>query len=288
MGEMQLDMSAQTGLLGVFGHPIGHSLSPRIHNAAFRAQGLDLVYLAFDVAPERLPAAVSGIRALGIRGVNLTVPHKEAALPLLDALDTLAERVGAANTIVNDDGLLTGYNTDISGFTAALATVLPQGVRGLDCLVVGAGGAARAVLAALTDGGARTVYVYNRTPGRAVDLCRVAGTWGESECRTIDEAALQHTARSVPLIVNATPAGLSGGVKELPLPVDSVGNGQIVVDLAYGRKSTTLVEAARQKGAIAIDGKKMLVMQAALAYRLWTGLEPPIETMHGSIDLRER
>jgi hypothetical protein len=172
MPERQVELGSHTGMLALFGHPIRHSLSPRIHNAALQVHGLDLVYLAFDVRPEELPAAISGIRALGIRGANLTVPHKEAALALLDEVDPLAARVGAVNTVVNGDGQLMGYNTDIFGFSAALRTVMPEGAKGRDCLVIGAGGAARAVVAALVEDGAATVYVNNRSYEHR---CRILG-----------------------------------------------------------------------------------------------------------------
>jgi shikimate dehydrogenase len=288
MPERQVELGSHTGMLALFGHPIRHSLSPRIHNAALQVHGLDLVYLAFDVRPEELPAAISGIRALGIRGANLTVPHKEAALALLDEVDPLAARVGAVNTVVNGDGQLMGYNTDIFGFSAALRTVMPEGAKGRDCLVIGAGGAARAVVAALVEDGAATVYVNNRSYERAAALCTAAASWGATKCLPSRAEALREVAFSAALIVNATPLGLEGSVKHLPLPVDTVHSGHVVVDLAYGLGPTVLVQASRSRGAAAVDGREMLVMQAALAYRLWTGLEAPIQAMRDSIERGER
>lgn len=283
----QARMGANTGLLGLFGHPVRHTLSPRVHNAAFRHQGLDLVYLAFDVLPERLPAAIVGMKALGMLGVNLTVPHKEAVLPLLDEVDPLALQVGAVNTVVNRAGTLHGYNTDMSGFSAALASVLSGGPAGRRCLVLGAGGAARAVVAALVEQGG-SVFVHNRTQSRAVDLCRAAEAWGPGQCRVVVSERLDETALAADVIVNATTIGLQGEVKELPIPVDTLHSGQVVVDLVYGTGPTTLVEVARQRGAVAVDGKEMLVMQAALAYRLWTGVEPPLQLMRDSVERAER
>lgn len=283
----QARIGANTGLLGLLGHPVRHSLSPRLHNAAFRHQALDLVYLAFDVPPERLPAAIAGVKALGMLGVNLTVPHKEAAIPLLDEIDPLALQVGAVNTVVNRDGALHGYNTDVSGFAAALASVLPGDTAGRRCLVLGAGGAARAVVAALVDQGA-AVFVHNRTQSRAVDLCRAADAWGSGRCRVVAAEQLDESAKSADVIVNATTVGLQGEVKELPIPVDTIHSGQLVVDLVYGTGPTKLVEVARKRGAIALDGKEMLVMQAALAYRLWTGVDPPLQLMRDSVERAER
>ena len=288
MEARETEIGATTGLVGLFGHPVRHSLSPRMHNAAFRLQGLDLVYLAFDVLPGDLARALDALRALGMRGANLTVPHKEAVLPLLDRVDALAARVGAVNTIVNEQGVLTGYNTDVAGFREALRVVLPEGAHDRRCLVIGAGGAARAVLAALAVEEAAVVSVYNRNPERAVSLCDVAGTWGATDCRPVAGEALDSAARAADLIVNATPVGLGGPVKELPIPVDTLHSGHVVVDLAYCRGNTALVEAANARGAVAIDGKEMLVKQAALAYRLWTGVQPPVDAMRASAEHGER
>jgi shikimate dehydrogenase len=283
-----VEIGAYTGLLGIFGYPVRHTLSPRMHNAALAAQGLDLVYLAFEVAPKALAPAVDSIRALGMRGVNLTMPHKEAVIPLLDTVSPLAARVGAVNTVVNDGGALAGHNTDISGFTAALHTLLPSGAKGEECVVIGAGGAARGVLAALVDGGAARVSVHNRHHERAVDLCALASTWGATECVPIKEQALADTVASAQLLVNATSLGLEGSVKELPLPVDRVHSGHVIVDLVYGVEPTALVQVARRRGAVAIDGKEMLLMQAALAYELWIGAEAPLSVMRDSIERLER
>ncbi len=270
MGTNQ-GISGRTGLVCVLGHPVGHSLSPRIHNAAFRSQGLDLVYMAFDVAPSALPAAIHGLLALGLRGANLTIPHKEAVLDLVDAVDGTAARIGAVNTLVNDQGRLVGYNTDASGFSRALRSLRPEGARGLTCYVAGAGGAARAVVAALADDGAREIRVCNRTPERAVALCSESG-WGVSRCVAVPAERAAEAAQSSDLIVNATSVGLDPSVKESAVPVDIVHSHHIVVDLVYGAGPTMLVREAKARGANAVDGKEMLVMQAAESYALWTGL----------------
>ncbi|NLV72738.1 MAG: shikimate dehydrogenase [Actinobacteria bacterium] len=280
-------MSARTGLLGVIGHPVGHSLSPRLHNAALRSQGVDLVYLAFDVEPVQLSAAVSGLRALGVRGANVTVPHKEAVVAMLDQLDPMAARVGAVNTIVNDSGRLIGHNTDVHGFAAALRCLLPDGARGLRCVVAGAGGAARAVVAALIADGAARITICNRTLERAVELCRVAQNWGPPGCAAVPQEESRTLLADADLLVNATAVGLSLDVKDFPLPVDTLHSGLVVVDVVYGTEPTALVQAARQRGARAMDGVEMLLMQAGCSYRLWTGLEPPIGVMRESMELEE-
>jgi shikimate dehydrogenase len=263
-------------------------LSPRIHNAAFAAQGVDMVYLAFDVVPERLAEACLGIRALDMRGVNVTVPHKESVLGLLDDVDPLAARVGAVNTVVNEHGRLVGYNTDVTGFADALASLRPAGSHGSHCLLVGAGGAGRAVLAALVDGGAASVCIYNRTHERAVALCRAAAAWGPTRCEPVVESGLREAASTADLLVNATSVGLVAEVKDFPLLVDIVHSGLAVIDLVYGEGSTGLVQAARAQGARAVDGREMLLMQAGRSYRLWTGLEPPMDAMRESIGHGER
>jgi len=287
MHELGSTVTARTGLVGVIGHPVAHSLSPRIHNAAFKAQNVDLVYVAFDVAPERLVEAFLGIRALGVRGVNVTVPHKEAALDLLDDVDPLAARVGAVNTVVNAAGRLTGHNTDVTGFAQALRLVVPGGARGLRCVVAGAGGAARAVLAALVDDGAASIRVFNRTSARAERLSEAAGAWGATECTAVSEQGLPAAAAGADLLVNATSVGLAAKVKDLPVPVDILHSGLAVVDLVYGEGPTRLVREARERGARAVDGIEMLLMQAGQAYRLWTGNEPSMDAMRASIERKE-
>ena len=274
----------RTGVVGVLGHPVGHSLSPRMHNAAFQAQGLDMVYLAFDVLPERLPEAVTGLRALNFRGVNVTIPHKEAIAHLLDEVETTARRIGSVNTVVNVQGRLVGYNTDKSGFSAALRGLRPSGPAGLTCYVAGAGGAARAVVAALMEEGAREILVHNRTFERAASLCAQAASWGSAPCRAVTERDAAPAAATADLLINATSVGLASSVKESAIPVDIVHSNQIVLDLVYGPSPTMLVREAKARGASAIDGKEMLVMQAAGSYELWTGRRAPVDVMRQSID----
>jgi shikimate dehydrogenase len=277
-------ISSRTGLAGILGHPVGHSLSPRMHNAAFRAQGLDMVYLAFDVLPEELAGAVNGVRSLGLRGVNVTIPHKEAIIGLLDDVEESARRIGAVNTVVNRQGVLSGYNTDKIGFSAALRGLRAEGAAGLTCLVAGAGGAARAVVAALVEDGAKRVLVWNRTPERAATLCTQAAEWGGVPCEAIEGATGPAAVASADLVVNATSVGLRSHIKESAIPVDNLTSNHIVVDLVYGSEATMLVREAKARGATAIDGKDMLVRQAAGSYELWTGLPAPAAVMRESID----
>jgi shikimate dehydrogenase len=283
MEARHLEITAHTRLVGVLGHPIGHSLSPQIHNKAFAAQGVDAVYVAFDVHPEQLPSAAAGIRALGMWGANVTVPHKEAIVSLLDEVEPLAARIGAVNTIVNKDGRLFGHNTDAAGFLSALHSVKASGAQGLRCLVAGAGGAARAIVAGLSTDGAAEIWVHNRTFGRAEALCAAASGWGSTPCEAITDEELAERVQAAELLVNATSVGLAGAVKESAFPVDILVSSQVVIDVVYGPRPTALVAAAEARGATALDGREMLVMQAASSYRLWTGLEPPLEAMRKSL-----
>jgi shikimate dehydrogenase len=275
-------------LLGVLGHPITHSLSPRMHNAALQAQGIAAVYLPFDVPPERLPAAIQGVRSLRMPGVNITVPHKISVVALLDEIDSTAARVGAVNTIVREADRLVGHNTDVAGFTAALQRLMPEGVQGSSCVLLGAGGAARAVLAALIDQGAAEVHIYNRTPEIAERLAETAASWGKTRCLPLSLGELSTVAREAALIVNATPVGMEGMVKETPLPVDILHSRHVVMDVVYGKRPTPLVEQALARGARAADGREMLLMQAAAAYELWTKRHPPLDVMRRSLEQEER
>ncbi len=268
-----MEAGCRTYLAGIIGSPVGHSRSPAIHNAAFRALGLDWVYLAFEVAPGRVPDALAGMRALGIRGLSVTLPHKEDTAAAVDVLSATAADLGAANTVVVDhDGRLRGENTDAAGFLASLVDADVE-VGGRRCLVRGAGGAARAVVWALADAGASEVVVVpGRDPVRTkavVDLAGAVGRMGAAD-----------EVRAAQIVVNATPLGLDGG-PELAFDPAQFGPGQVVVDL-IPRATTALLEAAAARGATVVDGLGMLVHQGALAFQLWTGCEPPLDVMRAA------
>ncbi len=272
-------ITASTRLVCLLGHPARHSRSPLIHNAAFERQGVDMAYLAFDVAPADLESAVRGLRALGVVGANVTVPHKEAVLPLLDFVDPVAQTIGAVNTIMSEDGRLCGYNTDMKGFLIALERAWGRGPAGSRCLVLGAGGAARAVVSGLATAGAAHIWVFNRTAARSHDLCTQVGSWSKGACRPILEDELAQAAAQADVIVNATSIGMGDSVKLSPIAVDVVTRRHVVADLVYGREPTALVARARSLGAICLDGLEMLVQQAALSYELWTGRMAPVDLM---------
>lgn len=255
-------------VFGIIGWPVAHSISPAIHNAAFRELGLDAHYVRFPVAPGALPKALAGARALGVEGLNVTMPHKVEAAGLVDALEGDAATLGAVNTIARRGEALVGHNTDADGFGRFVTEDASIEVAGTTALVLGAGGAARACAWALLRLGADRVVIAARSRERADDLARAIG----SGIEVIAFSAAGEGAASANVVVNATPLG-SGGE---PAPVEPRA-GQAVIDLAY--RPTRLVEEARAAGAKAHDGLGMLVRQAALAIEIWTGSAAPIAAM---------
>lgn len=265
-------LSAATRVVGVIGEPVRHSLSPLVHNAAFSAMGLDWASVAFPVSAGEVGLAVDGMRALGIEGLSVTMPHKEAALASVDRCSAVASTLGAVNTIVRQDGELVGESTDGPGFLDAVraAGCDPAGWR---CLVLGAGGAGRAVVAALAGAGAAEVVVANRTQARAERAAALAGPAGR--------VGSADWADQADLVVNATSLGMLGGPAPTALPLDParLGPGQLVVDLVYHPRDTPLLSAARDRGATVQDGIALLVRQAARALALWTRQEAPVAAM---------
>ena len=264
---------AGTRLAGVIGTPIRHSLSPAIFQGAFTACGLDWAYLAFEVREGAAPEAMAGVRALGLEGVSVTMPHKAAVLSALDELDPTAAALGAANCVVRRGEVLTGHNTDGAGLVDSLRVDEGLEVAGLRCVVLGAGGAGRAVAHALGRAGAAAVVVVNRTRDRAVAAAGLAGPAGVvGDLDAVAEADL---------VVNATPLGMAGD-GQLPLDPARLAAGQVVVDLVYHPTRTPLLEAAAAAGARTIGGLGMLVHQAGHAFALWTGEPPPLAAMADS------
>jgi shikimate dehydrogenase len=257
--------------IAVLGQPIAHSRSPAIHNAAFADLGLESEwsYEAIEVAPDRFEEVVRSMPGEGFAGANVTVPHKAAALALADEISEVAREVGAANTLAFEGGLIRAYNTDADGFLRAL----PRSPRGAAALVMGAGGAARAVVWALVREGAE-VEVWNRTPLRSENLC---AELGGRPVAAPDPAAYD-------LIVNATSVGLGGEdpFEALPLRPERLARTQTVVDLVYGAGPTRLLAAAGEAGATVVDGIEVLVLQGADSFRIWTGREPPLDAMRAA------
>ncbi|HZJ27837.1 MAG TPA: shikimate dehydrogenase [Acidimicrobiia bacterium] len=264
-------ISGRTRVAGVIGAPVAHSLSPAIHNAAYRALGLDWVYVGLPVAEGRGRAAVRALATLGLAGVNVTMPHKAAAAEACDTLTVDAAALSAVNTVVvADDGTLAGENTDGAGFLAMLESV---GVGASDrrVLVLGAGGAARAIVLALGRVGARVTVAARRPAAAAAAAALASGaqSFGWDDLATRFESA--------EIVVNATPIGM--GSEPPPVEPEAIGAGQVVVDTVYHPAETPLLAVARARGARCAGGVGMLVGQAAVAFELLTGHVAPVEVM---------
>lgn len=266
---MRPTISGRTRLAAVIGDPVRHSLSPVIFDAAATATGVDLSYVALEVSDADLPAALGGVAALGLVGVNVTMPHKARAAVLVDRSTAVAERLGAVNCVTVDGDELVGDNTDGAGFLAALHHDDVE-VVGRHVAVLGAGGAARAICAALTEAGAALVSVHNRTPARAEVAAQLAGP----AARVGSDDDLP----SADLIVNATPVGM-GEDPALPLDPKLLRSGQVIVDAVYHPLRTPLLDAAAACGARPLDGIGMLVGQAAIAFERWFGCPAPVAEM---------
>jgi len=266
------EISPETALCGIVLHPAGHTRSPAMHNAAFRALGIDAVYLAFDVPPAALAPAIAGARALRVRQLAVSVPHKEAVIAHLDRIEPIARRIGAVNTVTWQDGALVGANTDWIGVVRALERATP--LAGRRAAVLGAGGAARAAVHGLLERGAH-VTVLNRTVPRARELASALGAAGAGP---LEELA------GVPwdVIVNATRVGLREDVS--PVPAAAIPSGAVVLDAVYDPERTRLLRDAEARGARVVAGKWWLVEQAAEQLRLWTGREAPREAMAAAFD----
>jgi shikimate dehydrogenase len=276
-------IGAKTRLLALIGHPVEHSLSPEMHNASFAAEGLDYVYVAFDVKPEDLPSAVRGAAALGFRGFNVTMPHKKAILPLLDDMDEGAQVSGAVNTVVvEESGLLRGHNTDGGGMVGAC---MEAGIRlaGKRVLLLGAGGVAAAIALAFGGEGIEELRIVNRSIEPARELLGKLRAAGLKKVEASSADALDEAAAGAKVIVNATSLGMRDG-DPLPLPVAHLGGGKAVCDAVYRPGGeTALIREARLRSARVVAGERMLLYQGVLAQRLWTGREPNVEAMDEAI-----
>ncbi len=274
-------LSGRTKVCGVIGDPIEHTMSPVMHNAAFKDKGVDYVYLPFRVRKEELGRAIEGMRALNIRGLNVTIPHKVAVIPFLDELDYLADKIGAVNTIVNDNGVLRGYNTDATGFLQAL---LERGIEpeGESVVILGAGGASRAISFILAERGAHIVIL-----NRLLELDwaeKLAGRISQTFSREVEALELngENLARvleKAEILVNATSVGMSPDVNETPVTSDLLKPDLAVFDIVYNPIKTRLRREAEAVGATIISGLDMLVWQGALAFEKWTGQKAPVDLM---------
>lgn len=266
-------ITGSTVTVGVIGDPVRHSLSPTLHNAAFAALGFDAVSAAYPVAAGSGADAVTAMRTLGLRGLSVTMPHKEAVAAAADRRSPAVVALGVANCLVNDDGVVTAHNTDGDGFVRSLAVESAFDIAGRQVAVLGAGGAARSVVDALARAHA-SVVVVNRSRDRAVATAALAGDRGEAG----DPSAIA----DADVVVNATPVGMvaSPGV---PFDPSLVRPGQVVVDLIYDPQRSALLQEAAARGATAVNGVPMLLHQAAIQIELWTGRSAPIDAMRDAV-----
>jgi shikimate dehydrogenase len=274
---------------GIFGFPVAHSRSPAMHNRAFEALGLDARYVPFAVAPEHLADAVRGARALGIRGFNITLPHKTAILPWLDEIDPVARAVGAVNTVIRDGDHFRGTNTDAEGLTRALLEA-GASISGSRATVLGAGGAARASVVGLARAGATRIYIAARQRERAQalvdDLSAMLPTTTLA-ASDLTDTSLRTIFSDTELLVQATSATLDGTPAARSftqgLPLEALPASALVTDLVYKPLQTSLLRAAEARGLVTLDGLGMLLHQGALAFELWTGRPAPIGPMRAAL-----
>lgn len=265
---------------GLIGNPVDHSLSPVMQAAAFRATGIDGAYELWPTDDADVPARVASLRAPEMLGGNVTVPHKQRAMPEVDELSDTARRIGAVNTIINDNGRLLGDNTDAYGFAMTVRGTGIDITPASRALVLGAGGAARAVIVALQDLGFGTIEIANRTPERAKALAAELDVGGEVSAVLWGD--LETRLPETDLLANATALGWHAG--ELPLDIARIGllpGRATVVDLTY--RDTDLLTIARKQGLVAVDGLDMLIHQGARAFQLWTGVAPPVDAMRDAV-----
>lgn len=271
-----------TVMYGVFGDPIAHSKSPLMLNRAFKEAGLNAAYAAFRIAPGTLKDAVNGIRALGFRGVNVTIPHKLEVMSYLDEIDEDARQIGAVNTIVNENGVLKGYNTDGIGYVRSLKEETGIQIAGKRVLVLGAGGAARGIVYALAKEGAAAIRIANRTAERAEELAAYARAF--TEAVGFGTERIPSVIGETDIIINTTSAGMHPNVDELPMNTDLITPGMLVSDLIYNPRITLLLREAQERGATIHGGLGMFIYQGAYAFEYWTGLPAPVAAMRDAVE----
>ena len=273
---------------GIIGYPLGHSVSPVMHNAAFKKLGLDYEYVPFEVNPDDLEEALKGLRALHIAGFNVTIPHKETIVPLLDDVTKVARIIGAVNTVLNQEGKLIGYNTDGAGFIDSLKEDAKTDPKGKNAVVLGAGGASRAISVMLAESGARSVILADVLDEKAQELADYIKSYFGIDAKNVSPNSkdLQKAIDDADILVNSTPIGMHPKTNQSPLSKDvTLPKKLLVYDLVYNPKETKLLKDAKAAGAKTCSGLGMLVRQGAIAFTIWTGEEAPIEVMRKAGEL---
>lgn len=281
------NIKGTTAIYALFGHPVSHSFSPEMQNAAFEAMDIDGCYVAFDILPKDLESAVEAIRSLSIRGVNITIPHKKTVIPLLDSVSNEARDVGAVNTIKNEDGVLSGFNTDVDGFLLALNDAAKWDSLPEKVVVLGAGGAARGVVYALgKQSSVKEVVILNRTVNRAVSLAEEMShiLGGVFRGMGLETGTLKREIPDAGLIVNTTSLGMEPDLESSPIKDESlIPEGIVLYDCVYNPPKTRLMEMAGRSGSRAYNGLGMLVWQGVRSFEIWTGHTPLVDVMRQAL-----
>ncbi|WP_338750265.1 shikimate dehydrogenase [Bacillus sp. FJAT-52991] len=264
-------------LFGVIGDPIAHSMSPVMHNSAFAALGVDGYYHPFHIKPDDLADAIKGMKAIGVEGFNVTIPHKTAIIPLLDKVDPLAKAIGAVNTVVRENHQWVGYNTDGLGYVRALREEYPGTLEDQHVLVIGAGGAARAIFYTLASEGVKRITIANRTPEKAKVMVENCPYLVEGTVLSLTEA--EETLGTYDVIIQTTSIGMAPQTEEIPIALHSLKSMAFVSDIIYNPLETKLLKEAKKQGAYTQNGLKMFVYQGALAFEKWTGFFPDVQKM---------
>lgn len=267
-----MTVTGKTKVYGIFGNPVEHSFSPVIQNAAFKALNLDCLYAPFQVS--NLPDAVKGMKAMNIQGLSITIPFKVEILSLLDEIDPLAEKIGAVNTVVNQKGVLKGYNTDGAGALEALKEITP--VKDKTILILGYGGAARPIAFALSQEKPKAIYIAGRKESEAGKLAKEI----QDKTGILTDRQPWQQALDYDILINTTPAGMWPHAQETPWPENLLIPETVVFDIVYRPKETLLLSQAKKKGCVLVYGDRMLVYQGAEQFRLWTGQAAPLEMMN--------
>lgn len=275
-------VDVNTKLVGLLGNPLGHSFSPAMHNKAFQTLGLNYFYLPIEVTAEDLPTVAAGIAKMNFAGYNITIPHKIRIMDCLDAIDPLAQSIGAVNTVTIQNGCSTGYNTDGEGFIRSLEAEAGISVSGKCHFIIGCGGAARAIAMTLAFRGAQKIFICNRTEQKAHDLAAEINAKVSpcSEVIAMDSVRIKAAVRQADVLINTTSVGMHPDEDRIPIDSNLIPGGLIVSDIVYTPARTQLLKVAGEKGCKVVPGIGMLVNQGAEAFRMWTGAEPPVDVMY--------
>ena len=280
------NVDVNTKLVGLLGSPLGHSFSPAMHNRAFQTLDLNYFYMPIEVTSEHLQDVARGISRMNFAGYNITIPHKIQIMQYLDHIDELARGIGAVNTVKIENGVSTGYNTDGLGYIQTLETEAEISVAGKRCFILGCGGGARAIAMTLAFQNVEQIILCNRTEQKAHDLCAEINA-NVRECCTVvsmnNRSEIKAAINHIDVLINTTSVGMHPDESRMPLETDLVPEGIIVSDIVYNPLKTKLLQVADEKGCRIVYGLGMLVYQGAEAFKIWTGLEPPVEEMYGVV-----